>query len=419
VTDNGDGTKTISCTDGTSATVTNGTGTQTLTVSAEPAGANCANGGLKIVSGSTVNYVCNGANAAATSTATLPTCDLTAATNSNPIYVDFNGGLAQITGDVVDRRAVGAVQASATCDESTSNGSAHVSTGAGTEASYSPYVILTQLSRATPQLYDALQRNLTGDVKISEYMPAGGKADGPISTTLLHNAQVMSIEQITLPDPITANQYIEVQRVAFVYDGIDRTQYVINPDGSQGASISSSETRIQMADVSLPSVDTCKSSYTNGPMFMRLGNVRGDAVVRGQEDTIAVYDVCSALGTPAAAHVSTGAGSQLQSDSFVIVKKVDIASPVLHQMMAAGDQINQTRIDYVNLGGKAPITYYSTLFKNGFIVGIDEYVNSDGAQYERISMSFDEAVLTYTPIDPDGSSGASIAVDLLLNGSKS
>jgi len=153
-------------------------------------------------------------------------------------------------------------------------------------------------------------------------------------------------------------------------------------------------------------------------MFMKLGTVRGDVLVTGQENTIAVYDVCSALGTDAAAHIGSGAGAQLQADSFVIVKKVDIASPVLHQMMASGERVTRTSIDFVNFGGRAPLTYYSMVLNQGVIVGIDEYTNSDGAQYERLLMSFGDATLTYTPVSADGNPGGSISVDLPLDGGK-
>ena len=159
-------------------------------------------------------------------------------------------------------------------------------------------------------------------------MPTGSPATSPFRTTLLHNAQVMSVEQITLPDPTNANQYVPVQRIALVYDSIDRTQYPINADGTLGTGITSSQSQVQTAPVSLPSVDTCKSSYTDGPMFMKLGNVKGDVLVTGEENTIAVYDVCSAIGNAGAAHASTGAGSgQLQSDSIAIVKKVERCEP--------------------------------------------------------------------------------------------
>ena len=55
------------------------------------------------MSGSTTNYVCNGAAAPTpTPTVALPTCDLLPTpTNTHPIYVKIQG----ITGDVLDLRA--------------------------------------------------------------------------------------------------------------------------------------------------------------------------------------------------------------------------------------------------------------------------------------------------------------------------
>jgi type VI secretion system secreted protein Hcp len=250
-----------------------------------------------------------------------------------------------------------------------------------------------------------------GEVRIDEVSPYAGKPM-LVRETVLHEAYIMSIEQVTLPNPTNPAQFDEVQRVALAYGGIEWTEYPMNSDGSAGAAISGEATRVQMADVSLPSIDTCESSFTNGPMFMRLGSIPGDSTVAGHAREIEVYDVCSTLGTNVTAHVATGAGSgQLQTAQFAFVKKVDVASPIIYQTMALGQHLNMTKIDFAKFGEK-PFTYYSMELTNGFIVGINEYTNSNGDTYERLVMEFDTAKFTYTPQNDDGTSGASVVAEM-------
>ncbi len=73
VTDDGAGTKTITCEDGTVATVSdgadgsdgaNGADGESVVVTVEPAGANCESGGFRLESASGVGYVCNGEDGA-------------------------------------------------------------------------------------------------------------------------------------------------------------------------------------------------------------------------------------------------------------------------------------------------------------------------------------------------------------------
>ena len=74
--------------------------------------------------------------------------------------------------------------------------------------------------------------------------------------------------------------------------------------------------------------------------------VSGNVLLRPPEGSIAVHCVCSTLDNGAASHVSTGGGKgALQTDSFVIVKNIDIASPILHQMMARGELVKHAHID--------------------------------------------------------------------------
>ena len=50
-------------------------------------------------------------------------------------------------------------------------------------------------------------------------------------TTVLHNATLLSVEQITMPDATVATQYDAVQKIALDYQGIDRTEYPLSPHG--------------------------------------------------------------------------------------------------------------------------------------------------------------------------------------------
>jgi type VI secretion system Hcp family effector len=359
--------------DGTSATVT-----------AEPAGGNCANGGVRIASASGTNYVCNGAGAS-TAPAALP-CDLGANTLGYDIYLTFAGGLGTIVGDGGGRaNQAGTVAARTTC-----HGVERANLGAPI---HEPFVILTALDQETPALYDALQRDLYGQVTVEYYGVDIAGGEELKERTVLTGARIAAVEQITLPDPGDATHFVPIERITLVYDAIQWEDLATN--------LLYSASDVRFAPLTLPALDACTSSLDSYSTYMTvtdsvLGPVYGDVPRDAFANTIAVYGVCQSVAKPWDADTGGFSGVVVPS-VFTIVKQVDAASTKLHQVLAQPNSSVDATIRSTRPTPAGPEEiYYTVVLTGGHINGIEEYVQDQGARYERLRVSFDQATLSWT-----------------------
>lgn len=259
----------------------------------------------------------------------------------------------------------------------------------------------------------AFTGQLLKQVQISEYS-SNAALGTPVNKITLDNVFIVSLEQVTLPDPANPGNYAEFQRIGLAFENLNRTTFEVNPDGTLGTSISSTQNVGGIDAITAVPTDECKSSLTNQTQFLKLDTIRGDSTLVGEEDTIAVYDFCDALSSSVSSHIGSGAGSgAATAGGIAIVKKVDISSPILHQYVFTGQLIKQGKLDFVrNSGPGGLFKYYSMSFQNGFITAVDEFIGSDGSSYERVMLDFSEITYTYTTQNPDGSAGAAIMAQL-------
>jgi type VI secretion system secreted protein Hcp len=95
-----------------------------------------------------------------------------------------------------------------------------------------------------------------------------------------------------------------------------------------------------------------------------------------------------------------GAGvGKLAFDEFVIVKKIDEASPKLFQKMAAGTQ-SATAVLKLYKGAEKPTVYAIYTFKTVFVTKVNHSGNADAVPDEQVTMVFGSGTLQMA--DPNG-----------------
>ena len=147
-------------------------------------------------------------------------------------------------------------------------------------------------------------------------------------------------------------------------------------------------------------------------MVLKLDGIRGESTKAGHESEIDVlsWDWGAEMTTSTRVGRGAGAGSSKSYD-LTITKWVDAASPLLYQAVMQGKQIREAVFVVATSTSRRETAYITIKLKNVMVTSVKtNQSNSNDRPKEQITLSFDSAEYTYTPIKADGSAGSAITV---------
>jgi type VI secretion system secreted protein Hcp len=143
--------------------------------------------------------------------------------------------------------------------------------------------------------------------------------------------------------------------------------------------------------------------------FIQFPDVDGESKRKGFEKQIEIAAFSFGASNPASFGTGSGGGAGKASlSSFTIMKKTDLASPVLFQKCCAGDHFDKVTVTLNKAGGKAAVDFLKYEFEKVFIDSIQWSGSSGGddTPTESVSLSFAKFTITYTAQGDDASKGA-------------
>src|SRR5512140_273389 len=145
---------------------------------------------------------------------------------------------------------------------------------------------------------------------------------------------------------------------------------------------------------------------------IKLGDIKGESMVKGHEKEIDVLEWSWGLTQSASAHVSTGAGTGSADVRDLTIKKyVDAASPVLLQECFYGHDKKEAVLTVMKAGGKTAIDMVKmTMSGTVFISSVNTGHPEPNDRYtETVTLNFAKVKFEYTGQNADQSKGATIA----------
>ncbi len=145
---------------------------------------------------------------------------------------------------------------------------------------------------------------------------------------------------------------------------------------------------------------TTASAVTNTCAYVP--NIEGESDVKGHENWIDVMSLSQTLSP----------GWTTSSCTVSLVKRLDKAGPLLWAAAVTNQLFNHVIIETDRVGGMAgAATYYVITLQNARITGM--VTNSGGTSSEpfteTVTFKAQSIVLTYYPMNPDGSVGAPVS----------
>jgi len=388
------GTSGTNGTDGTDGT--NGTSGETgsdggdVVVSEEPPGDNCEAGGLRVEApDGTVSYVCNGTSVAPPSVSLCPADILPNASASLGIFVSVIGETqGAIEGDATEP-APGAIRAAATCHRITTpmDPASGLPTGI---RMHTAFIVVTEIDPSTVPLYNALIDLESVSVTIDYFDQDALGAAVLASQVHLGDAFLGRVEQLTAPDPANPGTFKAYQRLSFVYESYSRTTIeggIFVQDTVAGAGYSGS-------------TPACAPTGNGTPrMFLRVkgqlhGPILGDAVHPLATDWIEVLGACHQVYVPVDAGSGLPTGRRLHAP-VAVIKPEDRASSLLLDALISNENLTEVELRYVRPGTATDDEVYFTIDLVNARVSSYEAFAQDGTRLERIAFHYQKIEWTW------------------------
>ena len=152
---------------------------------------------------------------------------------------------------------------------------------------------------------------------------------------------------------------------------------------------------LAIADVEIPT----GAQVTECPVALLSVNVSiaeypGSSLKEGREDSIDVFGVCHTITQPVEPTTGQATGVRVHSP-FVIVKKIDKASPGLNKALVTGQNLAEVVIDYyrVDPQSRAETAYYKVTLRNARVASFSQVIGL----YEEISFVYEEIEWNWLP----------------------
>jgi type VI secretion system secreted protein Hcp len=143
-------------------------------------------------------------------------------------------------------------------------------------------------------------------------------------------------------------------------------------------------------------------------MFLKLNGIDGESADKTHKDEIDVEAWSWGASNPATVSGGTPTATKTTTDSFIITKTVDKATPKLMEKMVTGAQIPDGTFT-VRKAGATPVEYIRILFTDILITSISTGSSAGGDNpQENVSFVFGKVSFDYTPVDIFGNAGKTI-----------
>lgn len=147
--------------------------------------------------------------------------------------------------------------------------------------------------------------------------------------------------------------------------------------------------------------------------FLKLGDVKGEAVVKGHEDEIQVLSWSWGMSQMGTTHRGTGGGAgKVDVQDMTIVKYVDTASPNVTMACCNGKHFPEAKLT-LRKAGETPLDYL-TITMTDLIVTSVSYGGSSGDEnvVENVTLNFAKFKTSYQPQDNKGAkAGGAVEVE--------
>lgn len=138
-------------------------------------------------------------------------------------------------------------------------------------------------------------------------------------------------------------------------------------------------------------------------IFLKLGSIKGESVVKGFEDQIQIDSVSWSGSNAGSMHEASGGGTgKVSIMDCSLTHKVDAATPNIYLNCCNGTHIDAVVLSFRKTGGD-PLVYLKVEFKE-VVISSFSWGGSEGADalMETFSLNFSQAKVTYQPQDNKG-----------------
>lgn len=154
--------------------------------------------------------------------------------------------------------------------------------------------------------------------------------------------------------------------------------------------------------------------------FIKLGDLKGESVVKGFENQIQVLSWRWSMSQTGTTHHGTGGGAgKVNVSDLGFTHYVDSASPNLVKAVCKGEHFQEAKLTLRKAGG-SPLEYYVITMKKVMVTSV-EVGGTDGDERvsENISLNFGEFEVSYQPQDEKGGKkGGAISAKYDIAGNK-
>ncbi len=135
--------------------------------------------------------------------------------------------------------------------------------------------------------------------------------------------------------------------------------------------------------------------------FLKIDELDGEATRDGREKWIELFSFSWGASNPVTIGPGTGGagGGRVSLSSFNVMKKTDVASPVLFQHCCDGTHFKKATVGLNKAGGGAPVEYITYEFEEVFVESIQwsGSTGGDDSPTESVSFAFGKVDISYLP----------------------
>ena len=145
-------------------------------------------------------------------------------------------------------------------------------------------------------------------------------------------------------------------------------------------------------------------------MFIKLGDVVGEARGKGHEEEIDVLSWSWGVQQSGSMHVGGGGGAgKVNVQDLVITKRIDKASPVLMLHSCKGTHIPEALLSVRKAGGKQD-DYLTIKMEKVLVTSVAPGGTENDDGIEQVSLNFEKVAYDYKPQKDDGTLDAATSL---------
>ncbi len=143
--------------------------------------------------------------------------------------------------------------------------------------------------------------------------------------------------------------------------------------------------------------------------FLKIEELDGESTRKGREKWIELFSFSWGASNPVTMGPgTTGAGGgRVSISSFNVMKKTDVASPVMFQKCCDGTHFAKATVALNKAGGSEPVEYITYEFEEVFVESIQwsGSTGGDDSPTESVSFVFGKVDISYMPQTAAGEAG--------------